>query len=592
MRSTRDGEAGVAAARRWSLKPHQQIAIIWVAALTALAVVVALTVVRLGSVDGSYRRVANRALPIAQALTTAESLYQSNIAGSGALLRTQTDAQRIASISDLTAKTRNADAAWATYKRLAGAAPADRALQRTAEAAEAEQIRLVTPALSGKTFPESTADHIAAAGAAQIAAIDTLRIRYSSEENRALTTLATAIDRGRRDVLVTSGIELTLLLLGFGTVYGSVRRRDRQVRASELQRAAEADRNDLETRLTRSLEMVHAEDAVYPRVERAIAEVATSRSAETLIARSSRSRLRQIIALGAALDGGGCPVGDPRDCPAIARGQTQVFTQSSALDACPFLSDRSSGPCSAACVPLSIGGKTIGVVHVTGAPGAPPDPETVARLEIIARKAGDRIGMLQAFSRSETEAHTDPLTGLLNRRSLEDEVHRITDSGQGYTIAYGDLDHFKQVNDVYGHDAGDHALRVFARVLRDSVRPNDIPARYGGEEFVVVLPECSIDDATQVLERVRENLARAQATAASAPVTVSFGLAESGTGTRFDDVLKLADGALAEAKEQGRDRIIVASAGLATDRTGPEAGAAAAEVAQATSTTGATNWEL
>jgi diguanylate cyclase (GGDEF)-like protein len=565
MRSTRDGEAWAAAGPRWTLKPHQQIAIIWVAALTALAIVVALTIVRLGSVDSSYRRVANRAVPIAQALTTAESLYQSNIAGSAALLRPQTDAQRIASISDLTAKTRNADEAWATYKRLAAAASADRALQQAAEAAEAEQIRLVTPALSGKTFPAGTADRLAAAGAAQIAAIDALRIRYSTDENATLTTLATAIDRGRRDVLVTSGIELALLLLGFGAVFGSVRRRDRQVRASEVQRAADADRNDLETRLTRSLEMVHAEDAVYPRVERAIAEVATSRSGEALIANSSRSRLRQIIALGGAADGGGCPVADPRDCPAIARGQTQVFANSGALDACPFLAERKSGACSAACVPLSIGGKTIGVVHVTATPGAPPDSETVARLEIIARKAGDRIGMLRAFSRSETEAHTDQLTGLLNRRSLEDEVHRIAESGQAYTVAYGDLDHFKQVNDVYGHDAGDRALRVFARVLRDSVRPNDIPARYGGEEFVVVLPECSIADATQVLERVRENLARAQATAASPPITVSFGLAGSETGARFDDVLKLADGALADAKEQGRDRIIASSAGLSSE---------------------------
>ncbi|HEY5013280.1 MAG TPA: sensor domain-containing diguanylate cyclase [Acidimicrobiia bacterium] len=566
MRSTRDGEARAAAEPRWSLKPHQQIAIIWVAALLALAIVVALTIVRLGAVESSYRRVAGRAVPIAQALTEAQALYQSNIAGSSALLRPQTDAQRIASISDLTAKTRNADAAWATYKRLAGGASADQALQHTAEAAEAEQIRLVTPALSGRTFPAGTADRLTQAGAAQIAAIDALRVRYSGNEIAALSSLATVIDRGRRDVVITSGIELTLLLLGFGAVFGSVRRRDRQVRASELQRAADADRNDLETRLTRSLEMVHAEDSVYPRVKRAIFEVAANRSAETLVATSSRSRLRQIIALGAAADGGGCLVGDPRDCPAIARGQTQVFAHSSALDACPFLADRKSGACSAACVPLSIGGKTIGVVHVTAAPGAAPDPETVARLEIIARKAGDRIGMLRAFSRSETEAHTDQLTGLLNRRSLEDEVHRIADSGQAYTVAYGDLDHFKQVNDVYGHDAGDRALRVFARVLRDSVRPNDIPARYGGEEFVVVLPECSIADATQVLERVRENLARAQATAASPPVTVSFGLASSGAGTRFDDVLKLADGALAEAKELGRDRIIASSAGLSAER--------------------------
>jgi diguanylate cyclase (GGDEF)-like protein len=291
-------------------------------------------------------------------------------------------------------------------------------------------------------------------------------------------------------------------------------------------------------------------------MERALAEVGHHRGSEVLIAGSSHGRLRQIIGLDAAAEGSGCQVTSPADCPAIARGQTQVFASSAALDACPFLDGRPGGACSAACVPLSIGGKTIGVVHVTARADAPPATETVARLEIIARKAGDRIGMLRAFSRSEAEAHTDQLTGLLNRRSLEDEMHRITESGQAYAVAYGDLDHFKQINDVYGHDAGDQALRLFSRVLADSVRPNDVPARYGGEEFVIILPECSIADATQVLERVRENLARAQVTATSPSFTVSFGLARSAAGVSFDTTLKVADRALIQAKEQGRDRIV------------------------------------
>ena len=72
---------------------------------------------------------------------------------------------------------------------------------------------------------------------------------------------------------------------------------------------------------------------------------------------------------------------------------------------------------------------------------------------------------------------------------------QLTTDARPYIVAYGDLDHFKQLNDVYGHDAGDRALRLFARVVRDSLRPNDIPARYGGEEFVLVIPECTVADA-------------------------------------------------------------------------------------------------
>ena len=91
--------------------------------------------------------------------------------------------------------------------------------------------------------------------------------------------------------------------------------------------------------------------------------------------------------------------------------------------------------------------------------------------------------MLRAFSKSEVQAHTDPLTGLMNRRSLEVQVRALTEEDRPYIVAYGDLDHFKQLNDVYGHDAGDRALRLFARVAH-SLRPNT-SARYGGEEFVV-----------------------------------------------------------------------------------------------------------
>jgi diguanylate cyclase (GGDEF)-like protein len=554
-----DADGGPTQDRR-RLKPHQQIAVISIVTLVTVALTAAVMMFRIGQVDARFAQLSGHQAPITETLTKAELLYQADLAEANQLLTPMTEAQRAATISDLTEKTRVADGAWATYKRLAnsGAGAAEKRLQVVAQNAEAEQIRLITPALSGKGLAPGTSGRYAQATAAQMDAIETLRGQYAARQATSLTALSTAIDRGRRDAIVALTSELAILVLAFGTVFASVRRRDRQVRSIEVARAAEAGRNDLETRLARSLEMVHTEESVYPRVQRALSEVAAGRSSELLLASSSHARLHQVIAVGAASEGGGCPVGTPGDCPAIARGQTQVFGNSGALDACPYLDGRPGGPCSAACIPLSIGGKSIGIVHVTAAPGTPPDPETVERLEIVARKAGDRIGMLRAFSRSETEAHTDQLTGLLNRRSLDDEVHRIVDSGQSYTVAYGDLDHFKQVNDVYGHDAGDATLRLFARVLRDSVRPNDVPARYGGEEFVVVLPECSIADASQVLERVRENLARAQATATSPSCTVSFGLARSDSARGFNEVLKVADHALAQAKEQGRDRIVAA----------------------------------
>jgi diguanylate cyclase (GGDEF)-like protein len=164
--------------------------------------------------------------------------------------------------------------------------------------------------------------------------------------------------------------------------------------------------------------------------------------------------------------------------------------------------------------------------------------------------------MLRAFEVSQTQANSDSLTGLMTRRSLETAVRDLHATGTSYSVAYGDLDHFKDLNDTFGHAAGDRALRTFSQVLRDSLRPLDIPGRYGGEEFVIVLPECAVDEARQVLERVRERLAERIILADLPPFTISFGLASSEQAVDFDQVVALADIALLSAKAGGRDQVV------------------------------------
>jgi diguanylate cyclase (GGDEF)-like protein len=178
--------------------------------------------------------------------------------------------------------------------------------------------------------------------------------------------------------------------------------------------------------------------------------------------------------------------------------------------------------------------------------------------------------MLRAFEVSQTQANSDSLTGLMTRRSLETEVRELHATGTPYSVAYGDLDHFKDLNDVFGHAAGDRALRTFSQVLRDSLRPADIPGRYGGEEFVIVLPECPVDEARQVLERVRERMAERIVIAQLPPFTISFGLASSDQAEDFDQVVALADVALLSAKARGRDQIVI-SAGPDLPTTNAEA---------------------
>jgi two-component system, cell cycle response regulator len=154
---------------------------------------------------------------------------------------------------------------------------------------------------------------------------------------------------------------------------------------------------------------------------------------------------------------------------------------------------------------------------------------------------------------------TDSLTGVGNRRLLEQalasETNRSERTGETLSAFMADLDHFKRVNDTYGHEAGDKVLAGFTGLLRQSTRAIDIVARLGGEEFVVLMPATNLENAAAVAERIREALARCQLGPLTQSVTASFGVAELAPGERGDALLRRADSALYEAKRSGRNRV-------------------------------------
>ncbi len=319
--------------------------------------------------------------------------------------------------------------------------------------------------------------------------------------------------------------------------------------------ASMTSRNEFEAQLQRALEMSKTEPPIFNLVAEALGDAAPRMHSELLLADSSKAHFRQVLVGPAEPETTGCGVISPDDCPAASRAQTMVFPSSLALDACPNLRGRE---CSALCVPVSISGSSVGVFHVTADDGSPPSDSVRSYVEVVARRASERLAMVRAFEQSQTQANSDSLTGLMTRRGLENGVRALQDDGAQYALAYGDLDHFKQLNDVFGHDAGDRALRTFSQVLRDSLRPADIPCRYGGEEFVIVLPACPTSEAVQVLERVRESVASRLAAAELPAFTVSFGLASSEQAEGFQELVMLADEALLRAKSGGRDQIVIA----------------------------------
>jgi two-component system, cell cycle response regulator len=163
------------------------------------------------------------------------------------------------------------------------------------------------------------------------------------------------------------------------------------------------------------------------------------------------------------------------------------------------------------------------------------------------------------LERVQTLATTDPLTGLANRRMFEAtmraELARTARTGDPTALVLCDIDRFKTLNDVHGHQVGDRVLQGLADVLLETVREYDTVGRHGGEEFTVVMPACGLAEASQVAERLR---AAVEAAPLPVPITASFGVALAPSqGDDIDTLLKAADDALYRSKADGRNRVTV-----------------------------------
>ena len=161
-------------------------------------------------------------------------------------------------------------------------------------------------------------------------------------------------------------------------------------------------------------------------------------------------------------------------------------------------------------------------------------------------------------------ADKDVLTGLWNRRSAEHSLmqlhHKWQRGGEGFAVVLLDLDHFKQINDNFGHQAGDAALRQAALLMKSTLRESDILCRFGGEEFLVILPGVSIKQAHQVAEKLRLCLASRALRwdDQDIPLSASFGFAAISPGLNISQLLCAADQAMYQAKAQGRNRVVEA----------------------------------
>lgn len=260
------------------------------------------------------------------------------------------------------------------------------------------------------------------------------------------------------------------------------------------------------------------------------------------------------------------------DCWALRRGRTHLTREGRQGLVCRHVHRPASG--AHLCVPMMAHGELLGLMTLTLAKTSRP-LESVQRLAMtVVEHVALALANLKLHETLRSQSIRDPLTGLFNRRymeeSLEREMRRAIRGRQPVGIIMIDIDHFKQFNDKHGHDAGDEVLRSVGAILQRSVRAEDIACRYGGEEFTLILPDASLVDASHRAEYLRQTIKAlsVQHRKLQLPtITVSAGVAiYPDHGPTASAVLRAADAALYRAKQNGRDRVAVNhSSGLFSD---------------------------
>jgi diguanylate cyclase (GGDEF)-like protein len=265
------------------------------------------------------------------------------------------------------------------------------------------------------------------------------------------------------------------------------------------------------------------------------------------------------------------PVGemDTALCPCLRQHLPRHFRSDGSPVRCTLDSSLKLGQDhSAYCIPFTIGGKVQAAVHMLMPPGRDWDEAFKQLAQTYVNTAQSSLISLNLLAEAEKTSMTDSLTGLYNRRSLESlmqrEVALAERHSHSLSLVMIDMDRFKEVNDTHGHAAGDHMLRSFADSVRMTLRKTDLAFRYGGDEFVIALPQTTVAQAQQVVQKLRQAFGSVDFSDAIAKLqiqpTLSIGVAErcaENNVLTLSSLLTAADQALYEAKSANRNCIKV-----------------------------------
>jgi diguanylate cyclase (GGDEF)-like protein len=322
-------------------------------------------------------------------------------------------------------------------------------------------------------------------------------------------------------------------------------------------RQRERSYEETQFEFTETMQLAEGEDEAVRLVKHHLERSIPASDVVILNRNNSKDRLEAATDLGAASSLHESLQGAvPRSCLAIRRARPeQQGNGRDPLIACPVCSEC---PGWSTCTPLLVGGEVIGSILITSPDAL--DAEHERRIRETVLQAAPVVGNLRNLAVAELRAATDSLTTLPNKRSIDDLLKSVVAQSRRADTPMAtvlvDLDHFKQVNDRFGHPCGDEVLAGVGAALRSTLREGDFAGRYGGEEFVIVLPNTNLDGALTLCERLRVALAEIFVPTVEQRITASMGIAVlPDHAIDSDGLLRMADRALYSAKNNGRDRI-------------------------------------
>jgi diguanylate cyclase (GGDEF)-like protein len=381
-----------------------------------------------------------------------------------------------------------------------------------------------------------------------------------------------SLDTRRVEELKAAAIVPVKLLFVLSVLFGAialafvVRRRRVAARRSELEHRREvADRHyaDGQARFGEAMQVAENQKEGHELLIRHLEAGTPDASITVLIRNNSGDRLEPAVALpeGSPL---AAPLehAKPRSCLAVRLSRpVDQGLSSDEIISCEVCGAQEG---ESTCQPLLVGGEVIGSV-LTNSREAASDAER-RRIRDSVTQAAPVLANLRNLALAELRAATDALTGLPNRRAIDDHLKRLlAQAGRSLTPMSAillDLDHFKTINDTYGHERGDEVLAAVGALMRTELRGADFAGRNGGEEFIVMLPDTDRAGAMRVAEHLRKAMHSLTLPGVTRAVTASFGVASfPEDALEGATLLRLADRALYAAKQSGRDRVEATSSG-------------------------------